>query len=291
MTGPGSASQPAEAVVERLRSVAGFVFDLDGTLALGDEQNRGLKPRPGAVELLCLLRERGTPFVILTNGTVRVAVEYFPKLSGIGLPVEPDSVLTPSDVAAAYFLRRGLQRVLALGEEGVWRPLEAAGLEIFRPGRGALPEVQAVWVGWYPGFGMADITAAVEAVEAGAGLYSASGTPWFSTAGGKTLGTSMVICGAVEAVTGRRAVILGKPSEESLLLAAERLGVPVPDLAIVGDDPRLEIAMAHQGGCLAVYVDSGVGGKAPFAGLAHEALPHLSVKDPGELLDLLLAGG
>jgi len=42
------ASSPVAAgVLERLRNARGFVFDLDGTLVLGDKRNAGLQPLPG----------------------------------------------------------------------------------------------------------------------------------------------------------------------------------------------------------------------------------------------------
>ena len=34
----------------RLADARGFVFDLDGTLVLGDRRGHGLRPLPGAVE-------------------------------------------------------------------------------------------------------------------------------------------------------------------------------------------------------------------------------------------------
>ena len=41
-----------------LASVRGFVFDIDGTLALADKNLGGYEAMPGAVELVALLRKR-----------------------------------------------------------------------------------------------------------------------------------------------------------------------------------------------------------------------------------------
>ena len=286
-----SVSTPARSVstevVERLRATRGFVFDLDGTLARGDSLNRGLLAEPGAAQLLQLLTDRGVPWVIFTNGTVRMAAEYVPKLRALGFPVEASSILTPSVVAASVLVRRGVRRVMTLGVEGVWRPLADAGLDVV-PSRTPDPgPVDAVYVGWYREFGMADIEAAFAAIEAGAALYSASGTPFFTTATGRAPGTSVVICAALEALTGRGPEIVGKPSRHALECASERLGVPPSELAIAGDDPLLEVPMAHLGGGLAIYVDSGVAGADPFAGVAAHQQPHLYVHGVAELLPLL----
>ena len=55
----------------RLRDARGFVFDMDGTLVLGDRQNHGLRPLPGAVEITSWAAGRGLPLVVFTNGTTR----------------------------------------------------------------------------------------------------------------------------------------------------------------------------------------------------------------------------
>lgn len=269
----------------RLKAAKGFVFDLDGTLALGDARNQGLTPREGAVELLNYLDEQGIPFTIYTNGTVRPPSQYVPKLQALGFPITIERMMTPSTVAADVLPRRGHQRVLVLGVEGVWGPLKDAGLEVVHsPSR---EPVDAVWVGWYHEFTMKDIEAAVEAIEQGALIYSASGAPWFSTAQGKALGTSMVICGALEGVTGKKAEILGKPSKEGVEVAARRLGTTPEHLVIMGDDLNLEIAMARRDGALAVFTRSGVGGLDPVS-LPADRQPHLEVNLPTEVLTLLL---
>jgi NagD protein len=274
------------ATESRLRAIRGFVFDLDGTLALGDQRNRGLHPEPGAVELLQYLSGRGVPFVVFTNGTVRTARQYVPKLRALGFPIKESSIITPSSVAADYFVRRKYRRIMVLGVEGVWRPLSDAGLEVVLSSGNDAAAVDAVYIGWYRDFGMHDIEMACHAVEQGAALFSASNTPFFTTAQGKALGTSKVIAGALQAITGRQAKVLGKPSIEALRYAGRRLGVALPDIAVVGDDPGLEVPMAHRGKAMAIYIDSGMGGVDAFAQTPAGKQPHLALRGVMELLRL-----
>ena len=58
-------------LLARLRDVRGFVFDMDGTLVLGDRNNHALRPLPGAVAITSWAAGRGLPFVVFTNGTTR----------------------------------------------------------------------------------------------------------------------------------------------------------------------------------------------------------------------------
>ncbi|HEY8508258.1 MAG TPA: hypothetical protein VIL32_07880, partial [Steroidobacteraceae bacterium] len=164
------------------------MFDMDGTLVLGDKGNRGLKPLPGALELIRYLNEKNVPYVILTNGTVRADEEYLAELRHLGFPLPDGVAFTPSSVAAAYFVRRRYQRILVLGGEGVWKPLAREGLQIVTPSEKSADGADAVYVGWYREFTLADLDVAYHAVEKGARLYAASMVPFFASAHGKAIG-------------------------------------------------------------------------------------------------------
>jgi NagD protein len=272
-------------VQARLRAARAFLFDLDGTLVLGDRSNRSIRPLPGALALLERLRSRQVPYAILTNGTVRTPLEYVHELHGAGIRVEEPLALTPSSVAAEFFKRRGFKRVRVLGVEGVWQPLEAAGIEVVR---GSGPEsVDAVFVGWYREFKMDEIEAACNAVAAGARLFTGSLAPYFASAQGKVLSSSRVICAAITSVTGKRATVLGKPAIEAVLCACRRLGTDPNHLVVVGDDPALEVFMARRVGALGIVVRTGVWGQGEVARLPAAHRPHLALRDVAELLEVL----
>ena len=276
---------PDAAALKRLRAARAFLFDVDGTLVLGDRRNNGLRPLPGAITLLEHLRERKLRFAALTNGTVRTPDEYVHELREAGLLFDDQMALTPSSVAADYFLRHGYTRVRVLGTEGVWRPLEAAGITVIR-GLENEP-VDAVFVGWYREFKMDEIQAACDAVAAGAKLFTGSLAPYFASAQGKVLAASRVICAAITSITGKRATVLGKPAPEALKFACERLCTDPAHLVVVGDDPALEVYMARRGGALGVAVRTGTWGQGAVARLPAQHRPHLALQNVGELLALM----
>lgn len=273
-------------IINRLRNIKGFMFDMDGTLVLGDKVNHGLHPLPGAIEFLQHLSRQGIPFVVLTNGTVRTAEEYVPVLNKAGLPITSNNMMTPSSVAADYFSRRGYKRIMVLGCEGVWRPLVDAGLEVVLSTEPTPGPVDAVYYGWYREFTMHDLEAAAHAVWAGAQPYSASNAPVFATAQGPGIGTSGAISAVIKHVTGKSSRVLGKPSMEALRYAGRHLGLPLGNMAVVGDDPNLEVPMALKGKSMSIYVHTGTGGGDAFNGLPRDRHPHLSLANVGELLQL-----
>ncbi len=238
--------------------IAGLMFDVDGTLLLSDRALSGYELLPGAIELLTALRERDFPFVLFTNGSHYPPAEQAAKLRASGLPVEDAQMLTPSVVTADHMMRAGSRRTLVLGTRGVGHALEAAGIETVHPGEAGATEVDAVYVGWHPECGMKDIEAAAAAIWAGAKLYAASDVPFFATRHGRTIGYSCAIVGAIRRLTGARAIVTGKPSLYALRLVAKRLGIPMRRIAVVGDDPIVEVVMAHRGGATALAVTTGM---------------------------------
>jgi ribonucleotide monophosphatase NagD (HAD superfamily) len=119
-------------------------------------------------------------------------------------------------------------------------------------------EVDAVYVGWHPDFGMKDIEAACEAIWAGAKLYAASNVPFFATRQGRTIGYTYAIVAAIRKLTNAPFTLTGKPSMHAAQFVARRLKLPVRDVAFVGDDPLVEIVMARRAGAKSFGVTTGV---------------------------------
>jgi 4-nitrophenyl phosphatase len=279
-----TAASPASA--KALSDVRGFVLDIDGTLALADKNLGGYQALPGAVELVSTLRQRDIPTLAFTNGTTKTPAQLSKALCAIGFDLDEAHTMTPISVAVDYFQRKKYKRVLVLGVEGVWRPIQEAGIEvILSPQR--CDDADAVLLGWYPQFALADIDAACRAVWGGAALYAGSTAAYVASREGKTIGISGALAAAVRNVTGKRAMVLGKPSVQAVRCASRRLGVAPAHLAIVGDDASLENAMAHRCGALSVAVHTGLGDGNSFAALPLGMRPHLSLSGIDKLLTLV----
>ncbi len=271
---------------ERLHKAKGFIFDMDGTLVLGDKASAGQKALPGAVETLSILRERGVPYQVFTNGTARTPEWYANAMRATGLDVRDEEFMTPSTAAAHYLKEKGAERILVLGKEPVWKPLADLGLNVVEaPGDGG--PYDAIYVGWFREFTFPDLEAAVHAIWAGAHLTTASDVPFFAAAGadkngaGRGIGTSFAINAMLKALTGAEAHVLGKPSLDALSVAKSRMGLsPDASVVVVGDDPQLEPKMANLGGAYSVGVTTGIYDEAAFK----------SREDPVERPELLLSG-
>jgi HAD superfamily hydrolase (TIGR01450 family) len=273
---------------DSLSAVRAFVFDVDGTLVLADDPNTGsgIRPLPGAAEVLSVVRDSGRRFVCFTNGTSQVATQQAARLRAVGLDIRDDELLNPATVAAEYIRRHHTgQKVLAFGNEAVLLPLRAAGVPL-----ASLEEAEdanVVLIGADPEFTYPKLVAACKAVWAGASLLVTSMAPWFASRGGKMPSTSGPIAAGIVHATGATPIVVGKPSPVVLEVVSALLGTPPSDIAVVGDDVHLEIRMGREAGSETVLVLSGSTALEELAQLPDALRPHLVLQHVGALRELL----
>lgn len=241
-------------------AIRATVFDIDGTLAMMDKATGTYTALPGAVDALKTLSAR-MPVVAYTNGTFFPPAHYYPLLAAAGLHLKPGHILTPATVAAQA-LAQTYKRVMVVGAEGTKTPLRDAGIEVIDATPGAMAE--AVLIGWTNDFGAQDLEAAAQVVWAGAPVYATSIAPYFASAKGRILGISGAIAAAIQNATGVKPTVFGKPETAGMDIVATLTGIAAADMAVIGDDPHLEITMARRAGALAIGVTTGIADKAAF---------------------------
>jgi HAD superfamily hydrolase (TIGR01450 family) len=103
----------------------GYIFDLDGTIYLGDHL------LPGVHRLITTLRKLGKRVVFLTNNPTRDSQMYSEMLSNLGLPTLPEEVITTVYTTTQWLLQNDPQAVVyPISEEPLIRALNEAGIKI-----------------------------------------------------------------------------------------------------------------------------------------------------------------
>ena len=82
---------------ENPRRFKSYMFDIDGTLLLGNT------PIPGAVEFLDVLRKDNVPFFFLTNNSTNTHEEISARLTNVGIVAQPEEIVSSSDPVPKYF--------------------------------------------------------------------------------------------------------------------------------------------------------------------------------------------
>lgn len=102
-----------------------FLFDLDGTIYLG---NQAL---PGAIECLKKLDQLGKTVCFLTNNSSRDKSEYVKKISALGYPVDTSRIITSTMAAIQYLKTRAPGKtVFPVGTAPFVEELQAAGIPL-----------------------------------------------------------------------------------------------------------------------------------------------------------------
>ena len=266
----------------RLDDVRGFMFDIDGTLVHRGPDGRG-RPQPGAVEVLDRIHDSGRPLVLFTNGS-HVAPETIARgLREDGLPIADDEVLTPVQSAITYLRRRMAGRpALLFASEEATELFVAAGIPLAGD-----EEAELVFVAHVDEFDFGSLERAARAVSRGAPLLTGSYVPGYAGANGMIFSRGAMITAAIAKVTGARPKVLGKPSRAAVAELGVHLGLPTADLAVIGDDLSMDVALGRMGGSRTVLVRSGISGQIDLGRVPERRRPDAVVDGVGDLLPLL----
>ena len=262
-----------------LEGVRGFVFDIDGTLVhrTGPEEVHAI---PGARDVLDRIVASGRPFAVFTNGSHLPPDSFAQQLRVAGLPVEDGQVLTPLCSVQEY---RGARRVLPFASASARAYLAENGIELVVDGG----PVDAVFVAHSDHVDFEELERAARAVIAGAKLLTASYVPAYAGADGPILSRGAMITAAIAKASSARPVVVGKPSQAAVRVMRRRLGVRSEEIAMVGDDFRLDVALGRLGRSTTVLVRSGISADLDLDRVPEAQRPDLTVGTVAELLEWL----
>ena len=229
------------------RIFGGYVFDLDGTVYLGDEL------LPGARETLGELK-RLSRVVYLTNKPLQMPADYAAKLTRLGVETSPEEVISSVDALLLYLDRHTPgARLFVIGERPLIGALREAGYTVAQEAEG----VEVVVVSFDRTFDYRKLKVAFDAVRSGARLVATNPDAYCPTPDGG-LPDCAAMLAAVEVSSGARAeAIVGKPSSHMARAVLDRLGVPARETLLVGDRLATDMRLAKEAGMSGALILTG----------------------------------
>jgi HAD superfamily hydrolase (TIGR01450 family) len=107
------------------RLYEGYIFDMDGTIYLGNAL------LPGVYRMITTLRKLGKRVVFLSNNPTRDLQMYVDKLEKLGLPTPREEIVTTVYTTTQWLLQNAPDAVVyPISEEPLIRALKAAGIKI-----------------------------------------------------------------------------------------------------------------------------------------------------------------
>ncbi|WP_216400457.1 HAD-IIA family hydrolase [Arcanobacterium phocae] len=225
-----------------------ILSDLDGVAY------RGADAAIGAVEGYQSAKNSGVRVVYMTNNSARVPAETARQLTRLGIPTQPEDVVTSAitGVMLLSTLVPAGAKVLPLGAEGVRVALSEAGFLLVDS---ADDRPDAVLHGLNPDATWADLSEAALAIRAGATYVATNIDATLPKERGEYLGNGSLVA-AVSHATGVVPVSSGKPEPTMYQLALKKSGGLRP--LAVGDRLNTDILGANRAGYDSAHVLTGV---------------------------------
>lgn len=233
------------------RDFGAYLFDLDGTIYLGDQL------LPGAERLLSHLRERGSRTIFLSNNPTRDPEMYVEKLRKLGVAAEVGDVINTVVSLVAWLQRvHPGATVFAIAEQPLIRALIKAGIRLSEDPS----EIDIVVASYDRTFDYRKLQIAFDALwqYGKAILVTTNPDRYCPFPGGRGEPDAAAIVAAIEASTGVKCQAnAGKPDQIMIDAALEVLHVDVSDCVMVGDRIYTDIRMAINAGIASALVLTG----------------------------------
>ena len=250
MTQKDKRSSPANLKVpERLYD--GYVFDLDGTIYLGDEL------LPGAKRLVETLRENDKKVVFLSNNPTKDPEMYSEKLTKLGLPTPEDETVNTVVTMTQWLLQNHPDAVVyPIAEEPLKNALRDAGIKMSEDPE----EIDIVIASYDRTFEYKKLQIAFDAIwfHQRAKLVTTNPDRYCPFPGGRGEPDAASIVAAIEACTQTKCEVnTGKPDPIMLQTITEMVGLDPAECVMTGDRLYTEIRMALDAGMPSAVVLTG----------------------------------
>lgn len=251
-----------------------FLFDMDGTLYLGDQLYDFTK------ELLGKIREKGKKYLFMTNNSSKSVADYVKKLAKLGIEATEDDFITSSQ-ATSYYLKLYYEgkRLYVCGTNSLKEELRKNGFTITEN----LDEVDVIVMGF-------DTELTFKKLEdVSKLLLTRDSIPYIATNPDYVCPTEYgsvpdcgSVCDMIYNATKKRPLVIGKPEPLMPQLAMRQHGYEKEETVVIGDRVYTDIKSGLNAGVTTVLVMSGETTQEILD--ASEEKPHIVLKDAGEMI-------
>ncbi len=234
--------------MDRLRNINLFLFDMDGTLYLGDSL---FDFTPA---LLSGIKAAGKRYMFMTNNSYKSVNAYVEKLKRLGIEAEKDDFITSSQATAIYLKKHYPAAALYVcGTQSLKDELAGEGFEITED----LARTDCIVMGF-------DTELTFKKLHDISYMLTTRDIPYIATNPDYVCPTEFgyvpdcgSVCDMIFNATGKRPTFIGKPEAAMPLLAMDAAGYGREETAVIGDRIYTDIKSGLAAGALSVLVMSG----------------------------------
>jgi HAD superfamily hydrolase (TIGR01457 family) len=254
-----------------------FLFDMDGTLYLGDRLYSFTK------ELLATIKDKGKKYLFMTNNSSKSVADYVKKLAKLGIEATEEDFITSSQATAYYLkLHHKNDRLYVCGTNSLKEELRKNGFVITEE----LDEVDCIVMGF-------DTELTFKKLEdVSKLLLTRESIPYIATNPDYVCPTEYgsvpdcgSVCDMIYNATKKRPLVIGKPEALMPELAMQQHGFKKEETTVIGDRIYTDIKSGLKAGTNTILVLSGETTKEILD--ASEEKPHMVMQDASEMLPLI----
>ena len=231
---------------DSLAHVRCFLLDMDGTFYLGEQLLNGAR------QFIDVLNHQGCDYLFLTNNSSKDSRQYAEKFARLGMPVLRDKIMTSGEATAMHIHRQAPgARVYVVGTDALENEFRARGFVLTE----AEPDFAVL--GFDTSLTYDKLWKLCDRVRAGVPYIATHPDFNCPTETGYMPDIGAMIA-FVRASTGREPdLIVGKPNALFVEQAAERTGIPLSAMCMIGDRLYTDIALGETAGIPTILVLSG----------------------------------
>ena len=244
-----------------LAQIKAVILDMDGVIW------RGPEILPGVPDLFVFLRGCNIPYAMATNNSSKNVAEYVARLESLGIPVQDEHIITSGLVTAETLTRTfpAGTPIYVIGSDSLAQLLTSYGYPI-NP-----DTAQIVVVGLDTTLTYDKLRIAGQRILAGAEFIGTNGDLTLPTENGIVPGAGSILA-AIQAMTGKKPRLMGKPEPEMFQVSVERLHTTPEQTLMVGDRLDTDIEGAVRADLRTALVLTGVSTRADIGDIAPDAI-------------------
>lgn len=236
-----------------MKDYKGYLFDIDGTIVLGDILI------PGAKEKIEELRECGKKIGFYTNNSSKNPKSYIGKFKKLGIEVELKEIITAGAVLADYLVNNCKnKKIFMVGTKDFKEYCKGMGIKILdEEDEFDFSEIEIVVVTLDSELNYKKLEIACKLLHGDVEYLAANEDLVYPVEAGVFLPDCRAICNIIELCTKKIPKYFGKPKKVMLDYALRNLNLSKEETVIVGDRLYTDIASGYTNGCDTILVLTG----------------------------------
>lgn len=225
-----------------------FLFDMDGTIYLGD------RLFDGVLELLDKIEKIGGRYVFITNNASRSVKDYVKKVRKMGIKATEENFFTSTQASALIFKEKFANDLIYLqATRSFVKELKKQGLNVTTK---YAENAKAILVGYDTELTTKKMVTTCRMLGRDIPYY-ASNPDWVCPVSFGYVPDCGSMCQGYERATGKKPIFIGKPQPTMILEVMKKFGAKKEETLVVGDRVYTDIASGVNAGVDTVCVLSG----------------------------------